>query len=327
MTHSGTDWSESTIIESKELDRFFYESMDDGEDNMIIHGYSVRILESGFNYSGLEEYLGDTFADYVFPSKKKEELLKQGKSPAVRAQRKAGFSTDYQRDGNLGEFLLFLLIDGYFDVPMISHKIIYKQNYKHEVYGSDNLFFGEFKEEEHIGVGEAKVYGGITDGAREAIDSISDFHNENSRRYMEQELSLAPKNISQNLDEEQIDYIADVMTGDGYSDYPIFHPVLVCYGQEDLQNIEDATKAVEEIEEEIDDVLTNEDYLSKVTNQVDNGHHRLSRAHLLFLILPVADLDDFRKRMLTSIAPGIGPSIAAEEEADESDDATEEAES
>ncbi|MFP8957673.1 DUF1837 domain-containing protein [Natrialbaceae archaeon A-CW3] len=327
MTFTGADWSESSIIESKELDRFFYETMDDGEENILIHGYSIKILDSGFNYSGLEEYLGDTFSDYVFPSKKKQELIDKGKSPAVRAQRKAGFSTDYQRDGNLGEFLLFLLVDGYFNIPMISHKIIYKQNYKHEVYGSDNLFFGEFKEREHIGVGEAKVYGGVTNGVREAVNSISDFHNENSRRYMEQELSLAPKNISQNLEEEQIDYLAEVMTGDGYSDYPIFHPVLICYGQEDLQGVEDVTKSVAEIEEEIDDVLEGEDYLSRVTNQVDQGHHRLSRAHLLFLILPVADLDDFRKRMLTSIAPGIGPSITTEEESKESDELKREAES
>lgn len=327
MTFSGPDWSKSTIIKSEELDRYFYQSMDDDDDNIIIHGYSVRILESGFNYSGLEEYLGDTFSDYVFPSKEKQELLEEGKSPAVRAQRKAGFGTDYQRDGNLGEFLLFLLTDGYFDIPMISHKIIYKQNYKHEVYGSDNLFFGEFQEQEHIGVGEAKVYGDVTDGVREAVDSISDFHNENSRRYMEQELSLAPKNISQNLEPDQIDYLAEIMTEDGYSDYPIFHPVLVCYGQEDLQDVEDITKSIEEIEAEIDEILENEKYLSRIDNQVEQGHHRLDRAYLLFLILPVAELDDFRKRMLTSIAPGIGPSIDADEESEESEDSQSEAES
>jgi len=317
MTFNGPDWSDSSIIESDELDRYFYESTAEDDENIIIHSYSIRVLESGFNYSELEEYLGDMFSDYVFPSKEKQRLQKKGKSPTVRAQRKAGFSTDYQRDGNLGEFLLFLLVDGYFDIPMISHKIIYKQNYKHEVYGSDNLFFGEFKEQEHIGVGEAKVYTNVIDGVREAIDSISDFHNENSRRYMEQELSLAPKNISQNLEPEQIDYLAEIMTESSYSDYPIFHPVLVCYGQEDLQDVEDITKSIEEVEEEIDEVLKSENYLSRINNQVEEGHHRLNRAHLLFLILPVAELDDFRKRMLTSIVPGIGPSIEAEKDSDE----------
>ncbi|WP_338727191.1 DUF1837 domain-containing protein [Haladaptatus sp. DJG-WS-42] len=318
MTSSGADWSDSTIIKSSELDNFFYESMDDEDENVIIHGYSIKVLESGFNYSGLEEYLGDKFADYVFPSKKKQELLDKGKSPAVRAQQKAGFNKDYQRDGNLGEFLLFLLVDGYFDIPMISHKIIYKQNYQHEVYGSDNLFFGEFKDREHIGVGEAKIYGGITDGVRAAVESIGDFHNENSRRYMEQELSLAPKNISRNLNEQQIDYLADVMVDGGYSDFPIFHPVFICYGQEDLKDVEDVTKSIDEIEDEISEILKDEDYISKIDNQVEQGHHRINRAHLLFLILPVADLDEFRKRMLTSIVPGIGPAISPEDDSDDS---------
>jgi hypothetical protein len=327
MTFRGTDWSESTIIESDELDQYFYQSNNDDDDNIILQSYSVKVLESGFNYSGLEEYLGDKFSDYVFPSKRKQELIDDEKSPAVRAQKKAGFSTDYQRDGNLGEFLLFLLTDGYFDIPMITHKIVYKQNYKHEVYGSDNLFFGEFHDEEYIGVGEAKVYSDVTNGIREAIESISDFHNENSRRYMEQELSLAPKNISQNLESDQIDYLAEMMTGGGYSDFPIFHPILVCYGEDELQNVEDVTKSIDEIESEIDEALQEKDYLSRIEHQVEQGHRRLDRAHLLFLILPVAELDDFRKRMLTSIAPGIGPSIEAERETEESEDSQSEVES
>ncbi|WP_233565551.1 hypothetical protein, partial [Halorubrum sp. Atlit-26R] len=64
-----------------------------------------------------------------------------------------------------------------------------------------------------------------------------------------------------------------------------------------------------------------------VTGQVENGHSRLDRAYLLFLILPVPDLDEFRKRTLTSIVPGIGPSIAASEESSESSDTEEEVES
>lgn len=321
------DWGDSSIIESEELDRFFYESAKGEDENVIFHSYSVNVLESGFNLSGLEEYLGDKFADYVFPSERKKKLIDEGKSPTVRAQRKAGFNVDYQRDGNLGEFLLFLLVDGYFDIPMISHKIIRKQSYQHEVYGSDNLFFGEFRDDEYIGVGEAKVYGNVTDGAREAVDSISAFHDKNSRRYMEQELSLAPKNISQNLNQEQIDYLAEVMTAGGYSDFPILHPILICHGEEELEDVEGVSKSVKDVEEEIDDILEQKDYLSRVTGQVENGHSRLDRAYLLFLILPVPDLDEFRKRTLTSIVPGIGPSIAASEESSESSDTEEEVES
>lgn len=315
MTFDSSSWADSTIIDSGELDELFYRSSGDEDgSNLIIHGYSVKMSRSGFNYDGLEEFLGDKFADYVFPSEKKKELIKEGKSPGVRAQRKASFSKQYQQDGNLGEFLLFLLTDGYLDIPMISHKIIHKQNYKHEVYGSDNLFFGNFKDEEHIGVGEAKVYGNPVDGVREAIKSISDFHDQNARRYMEQELSLAPKNISKNLEPEQIEYIAEVMSDGGYVDYPIFHPVFICHGQNDLQEVEDVTKSVSEIEEEIDAIIEDEDYLDRIEEQVSKGHHRLSRAYLLFLLLPVADLDEFRKRMLTAIDPGLEYVIDSEEE-------------
>ena len=327
MSFSGTDWADSTIIESEELNQFFYELMSDEDRNLVLHSYSVKITESGFNYDELVSYLGDTFSDYVFPSEKKQELRDNDKDPGVRALQKAGFTKQYQQDGNLGEFLLFLLTEGYFDMPMISHKIIRKQNYQNEVYGSDNLFFGEFKDREHIGVGEAKVYGRLKQGIKNAVDSITDFHDENSERYMDQELSLAPKNISQNLEPEQIDYLADVMSEDEYSEYPIMHPVFVCYENEELKDVEDITKSSEEIEDDIDEILKQEDYLSAVDEKVDKGHHRLNRAHLLFLFLPVADLDEFRKRALSSIVPGIMPAIEATQESDDSESPQEEVES
>jgi len=327
MTFSGTDWADSTIIESEELDQFFYQSINDEEKNLVLHSYSIKIKESGYNYDELMNFLGDTFSDYVFPSKKKQELRDEGKEPGVRAQKKAGFSKQYQQDGNLGEFLLFLLTEGYFDMPMISHKIIRKQNYKNEVYGSDNLFFGRFKDEEHIGVGEAKMYGRLKQGIQKAVDSITDFHDESSDRYMEQELSLAPKNISQNLKEEQIDYLAEVMTESEYSGYPIIHPVFICYENEELNGVEDITKSPEEIEDEIDEILKQEGYLSAVDEKVKDGHDRLSRAHILFLFLPVGDLDEFRKRALSSIVPGIMPAIKAKQDSEASESSQEEVES
>ncbi|WP_158603215.1 hypothetical protein [Halorubrum sp. Atlit-26R] len=57
MTSSKMDWGDSSIIESEELDRFFYESAKGEDENVIFHSYSVNVLESGFNLSGLEEYL------------------------------------------------------------------------------------------------------------------------------------------------------------------------------------------------------------------------------------------------------------------------------
>lgn len=314
MDSGENDWADSTIIQESELKEYFYNSVETNKSNLHIHGKTVKILPGGFNYSGLEEFLGDRFADYVFSSDKKNQLINNDKSPAVRAQRKASINQDYQRDGNLGEFLLFLFVDGFLDVPMVSHKIIHKQNYNHEVYGSDNIFFGEIFGDTCIGVGEAKIYDNVIDGVRSAVDSIEDFHDEDSRRYMDQELSLAPKNLSENLTKQQIDLLAEVMTTGNYADYPTFHPVFVCYGNDELSEVEDIMKSVGEIESEIDDILLGENYLSRVQDQVDNGHGRLDRVYLLFIILPVPDLDEFRKRMLSAIVPGMKPVLERDNE-------------
>lgn len=314
------DWTEATVIEEDDLGDYILQVGDDGQGGTFIRSYSVQVKPAGFDYDGLSKYLGDEFVYYVFSEEKVEELRSAEKSPHVRAQQKASISKDYVRDGLLGEFLLFLLTDAFLDIPMISHKLQFKQNYDHEVYGSDNLFFGRFDGQECIGIGEAKVKSGTnTDGIRDAVDSISDFHDPNSEQYMSQEISIAPKNLTSNLDEDQVDVLVDALTDSDYSNYPILHPIFVCYDVEDLNKVERVEKTVDEMKEEIEETLKEEEYLDKVQTQVENGHDRITRAYLLFFFLPVPDLTEFRKRMLTGIDPGL-KHIMEQENGDEEGD-------
>ncbi|WP_138797871.1 DUF1837 domain-containing protein [Halostella sp. PRR32] len=318
----GFDWSKATVIDQDSLGEYVYEVDTDEVDNIHLTNYCVQVQPAGFAFDGLGKFLRNRFAYYVFSKKEVERLRKSGKSPSIKAQEMAGIGKQFRQDGTLGEFLLFLLTDGFLDIPMISHKISNKQSYSHEVYGCDNLFFGEFKDEECIGIGEAKVYGNITDGIREAVSSISEFHEEQSKTYLTQELNVAPKNLTNNLEPEQFDYLAEVLVSDP-GQYPILHPVFICYEDGDLGSVEDVTKDNEKIREEIKSRLEDIDPLSKTQTQVGNGTDRLRRAYLLFLFLPVPSLDDFRERMLVSIDPGLRHLFDREADADEKSEAEE----
>ncbi len=297
------DWTKATIIEKQSLGEYIYQVGDNSEKNIHLSNYCIQIKPSGYAFDQFGEFLQSNFVYYVFSQEKITRMQELGKAPRIKAQEKAGFSKQYQQDGTLGEFLLFLFTDGFFEIPMISHKIDGKQSFSHEVFGCDNLFFGSFNDQECIGIGEAKVYNNVTNGLRSAIGSISEFHNEQSKTYLDQELHIAPKNLSENLSQEQIEHLAEILTV-GYDEYPILHPIFICYEDDSLAEVEDVTKSHSQKKKEIRDAVDSINPLQKIKHQVENGEDRLSRAYLLFLLLPVPDLNSFRRRMLTAINPG-----------------------
>ncbi|MBX0297659.1 HamA C-terminal domain-containing protein [Haloarcula nitratireducens] len=319
---SGFNWEDATVISQTDLEEYVYVTDSDSVDNLHIKNYCVQISPAGFSFNGLEEFLRNRFVYYVFSEDEIQRLEEQGETPRIKAQEMAGIGKQFRQDGTLGEFILFLLADGFLDLPMISHKISRKQNYSHEVYGCDNLFFGTFDGDECLGIGEAKVYQDLTRGIRQAVSSISEFHEEQSHRYLDQELSVAPRGFSENLNEEQFDYLSNVVSASP-DDHPLLHPIFVCYEDQELTDAESVSTSEEEIQSLIETRIADLEPLSKAENQVENGSDRLRRAHLLFLFLPVPDIDQFRKRMLLAIDPGLRHIL--DEESPESDaDQTEE---
>jgi hypothetical protein len=301
---NGFDWDSATVIDEDTLGEYIYEADSDSVDNLHIKNYCVSLSPAGFSFNSLEDFLRNQFVYYVFSEDEIDRLRDQGDTPRIKAQEMAGIGKQFRQDGTLGEFFLFLLTDGFLNLPMISHKISRKQSYEHEVYGCDNLFFGEFDGDECLGIGEAKVYQDLTSAIREAVKSISEFHEESAHRYLSQELSVAPRGFSDNLDDDQFDYLADVVV-DSPDNYPLLHPIFVCYEDQEIAEAEDVTISEEEATRVIQDRFEDIDPVSRAETQVENGSSRLRRAHLVFLFLPVPDLDQFRKRMLLAIDPGL----------------------
>lgn len=305
MAGTTADWSDSTVLDSAELERYLLDACEDGSDNLLLNVYSIQISPQGYRIDDFARYSGDMFVYFVFPENKIRELREAGKSPHRRAQEIAGIKKDYKKDGTLGELILFMILDGFFDIPMVSHKIKNKQNYEQEVLGSDGVYFGIFQGEESIGIGEAKVYANLSQAIDSALDSIGRYHEAGSSTAIDQELNIAPTNLSDNLSTEQVDILADVLTEEQFSEYPLFHPILICHEAGSLNPIEKSSAPLDEKRKRIRDMLGNRDYLSKITDSQEDGSHDGISANLLFLFLPVHDLDKFRQEVLTNIDPAL----------------------
>lgn len=300
------DWSNATVISEGELGRYIFQADTEDRTELCVKQYSIEVGPQGWNYNDFARYCGDRFVYFVFPENKVKELQEEDRQPHPRALEIAGIKANYERDGTLGEFILFLIVDGFFDIPMVSHKIASTQNFNLEVAGSDGVFFGELNSSQCIGLGEAKVYKNFQNAIDSAIASLNRFHEVGSSTAIKQELNIAPTNLSENLSTEQLEILAEALTERKFSNYPLFHPVLICYeeSQFDISQMPwDANESA--LRSEIISILKEKECLEPIEDKIDSENYDISQAYLLFITLAVSDLDRFRKEILLKIDPGL----------------------
>lgn len=307
MAEAREDWAESAVIKGEELGEYLIEQFRNQDSNIYVRAYSVVVKKSGIDEDGLARYVADRFKYFVFSKDQIHQLREEDKSAHRRAEKIAKVKEDYIKDGTLGEFFLFLLTDGFLDVPMISHKIANKQSFEHEVYGADGIFFGEHQGEEKIGIGEAKMQKSFSAALEDAIESIYRFHSTDSASAWEQELNVAPAQLSGNLKRpEQVEKLAEILTEENYADYPVFHPIFLSYETRQLSDIDVGNVEMKVVSEKIKDHMESSDYIRRCKAKIEKTEStEIKVADLVFLFLPVSDLDRFRKKVLVEVFPSL----------------------
>lgn len=94
------------------------------------------------------------------------------------------FFRNYATGGEAGELLLYFLVESVLGAPQLMSKMKLKTNPGDEVKGSDGLHvrLGKDGQPELI-FGEAKLYKSVTSAVKNAIRSISDFHDKQGFRH------------------------------------------------------------------------------------------------------------------------------------------------
>lgn len=302
------NWESSTVINREEIGEYLYKVKGDGKD-IKVDCFSVKIKPSGFDVDGLCDYLGRKFSYFVFPEDEIKEMREDDKSPHRRASKKLGVGSNYKSEaGILGEILLFFIVEGFYDCPMVSHKILHKQDKNVPVLGADGVFIGEHNGETGILLGEAKTVEDLGNAIRKALESISEFHGSSSQEEIENELNVAPNRLSDNLDDEHYDKITEIFTIENYRDYPLVHPIFICYQEESIEGV-DRRYSKTQAEQKIEETLSCEGYLDRINRSFGDETEKAKRADILFIFLPLSEFDDFRKKGLKEIVPGYKPLI------------------
>lgn len=293
-------WHIHTVIEREELVEYLEEVSNKSEDRLEVQTHCIAVGGDTIDSDALIEFASQKFPYLVFPE---EEVEERSEVVYRDAQERAGLRDDVIRDGLYGELLLFLLVDGLLDLPMISHKIAAKQNPQDEVKGSDGLFFGEYHGEEALGIGEAKFFTEKKAGIRDSLESTDRFHGSGGSSTCNHELEVVSNSLSRNLSRERIEELSERLTATK-SDYRLVHPIFVGYGEEELTQLQveatDGDELQEMLVEHLEDGGETHDYIRR---QLE-GYEELRKQWLVFILLPVDNPDSFKKRLKERIFPG-----------------------
>lgn len=292
-------WSSFTVIEQEELLKYLYPPNEVQDEKIEVKNCCIALGGDTIDTDGFIEFLKDQFPLFVFPEEKVEEM----DMPMYEAQRRAGMKSDFIRDGTYGELILFTLVDGLLDIPMVCHKLSLQANPLDEQKGSDGVFYGQYNGEETLGMGEAKFYSERTDAIRDALDSTSRFHGPDGDRMRRNELNVASQNLTQNLSKSRIEELAEILTNPS-PDYRLIHPIFIGYESEELHELQTEPMEEEELEKRIFDFVEEErDVIEYIKEKVEEDYEDLQRHWLIFILLPVNNSDRFKKRMKEAIFP------------------------
>lgn len=192
--------------------------------------------------------------------------------------------------GDVGELLLFFLLESAIGAPQVVCKMELKTNPKDEVKGADGIHVRWDETDHHLDVfiGEAKLYKNIGDAMTNALNSVKELY---TRNRLDEELHLVTAHFK-HLDEPFQQLVtAWVNRETAEEECHIIHSCLIGWDWPQYHRLKTERDALfEEFEEEY------RKYCSNIRSLLISRFGDYSHGHLSFhfLFVPFASVGDFR---------------------------------
>ena len=175
--------------------------------------FRFDISNNAFTYMGLHQYLQRNIGQYVFSRATIDHFIDEGDIYAIGAKaiellRTAKNPKDKGAGGELGEILLYLLLEQKMKAPKLLSKVELKTSGNQYVFGSDGVHLLSLDDIQfQLILGESKIKGDLKDAVDDAFDSISGVAKDPSN-----EIRLIEKSIlSESFSEEQSQLIESLL--------------------------------------------------------------------------------------------------------------------
>lgn len=159
------------------LEHLTHFDISENKDDGFIDLFLLPISSRNFDYENLSTNLLESVADYALSYRTKQ--LYEGKAMQLSKQARSKYKNYIDNEGELGELLLFCILEGHLEAPKIFTKLELKTSNKLYVNGSDGVHLKKISHQRyHLIFGESKTYKKLNSALKSAFSSIKDFKEE-----------------------------------------------------------------------------------------------------------------------------------------------------
>lgn len=183
------------------------------KNNNCLRFFHFDISNNAFTYAGLHKYLQRNIGRYVFSRATIDSLIKDGDSDAIGLKaiellRTAKNSNDPGAGGELGEILLYLLLEQKLHAPKLLSKVELKTSKNQYIFGSDGVHLLSLDNVQfQLVLGESKIKKDLNLAVDAAFCSISNVAEDSTN-----EIRLINKNIlSESFSEDETQFIQSLI--------------------------------------------------------------------------------------------------------------------
>ncbi len=174
--------------------------------------FSLKISNNAFSYADLVEELGDILTAYALSRSTYDDLCRQKKYTTLVSKAKERLRKAESNDGELGEILLYTMLEAHLKAPKLLTKLELKTDPNHYVNGADGVHLLRIDDNTFQFVfGESKLYADLNDGLKEAFKSLKNLLKEdlNKLRY---EIQLVNSNLlKETQDDESVNLLKKLL--------------------------------------------------------------------------------------------------------------------
>lgn len=174
--------------------------------------FMLKISNNQFNYSGLNEELENALITYALSRHTYDELVAQKKFGNLSTQAREKLRRAQSNTGELGELLLYCLLESHLHAPKLLTKLELKTSSNEYVKGTDGVHLLKIDNASYqLVFGESKLHSDLESGIVSAFNSIKTLI-ENGLDKMRYEIHLVNTNLlKETVSDESYDILKKIL--------------------------------------------------------------------------------------------------------------------
>lgn len=273
------------------------------ENGNVLNLFALKISNNSFSYENLTEELGNILTTYALSRSTYDELCAQKKYTSLVVKAKEKLRKAESNDGELGEILLYCMLESHLNAPKLLTKLELKTAVNNYVNGADGVHLLKIDNSTYQFIfGESKLDANLQSGIYDAFKSINTLLKDdlNKLRY---EISLVNSNILKETADEESTIILKklLIPTENNEDLNIDHSFGIFLGfdiqitdeERKMRNSDFRALMSSKVEKAVKDVLPT------INNQIKKNEF-VGYSFYIYII-PFSDLNSIRKKIIEKL--------------------------